>query len=142
MPMMATDALIDASFLVAMGYPRDKHHRQAQQFVAQTQTRLIIPDVVIPEAFYNLRRLGGIVAALRFGELLSLQSPMLEPLMGADFQRAIAVMQTYQDADLDMVDCCIVAIAERLKISAICTFDRRDFSLLLPRHVDYFDLLP
>jgi predicted nucleic acid-binding protein len=52
------------------------------------------------------------------------------------------VMRTYLDADLDLVDCCLTALAERMNIRHICTFDRRDFALIRPQHTDYFELLP
>ena len=38
-------------------------------------------------------------------------------------------MEKYADARFDFVDCCIMALAERLAITQICTFDRRDFSI-------------
>lgn len=143
-----TNALVDASYLVALGYPRDRHHEQAKQF-AQTRHfaqmpigELLIPDVVLVEAIYNLQRLGGTQAAVRFGELLVAQASELVPLSSDDLARAMAIMRRYRDADLDFVDCCLTALAERLEITRICTFDRRDFSMIRPRHVEYFELLP
>jgi hypothetical protein len=35
-----------------------------------------------------------------------------------------------------------VAVAERLRIAGIATIDRRHFSIVRPRHVDAFTLLP
>jgi uncharacterized protein len=136
------DILIDASYLVALGYPRDQNHRAAKQFAAQHETGLLIPEVVLVEAIYNLQRLGGTPAAARFANLLMSQLPQLVPLTLSDFERAIEVMQTYGNADLDFVDCCLTALAERLDITQICTFDRRDFSIIRPKHVGYFELLP
>lgn len=103
---------------------------------------MLLPDVVIPETMYNLRRLGGAQAALRFGNLLVAQLPPLVPLTMPDFIRALDVMRTYVDADLDIVDCCLTALAERMNITRLCTFDRRDFSIIRPNHADYFELLP
>jgi hypothetical protein len=137
-----TDVLADTSFLIALGYPRDRNHAAAKQFVAKGGIRLLLPDVVIPETMYNLRRLGGAQAALRFGNLLVAQLPPLVPLTMPDFIRALDVMRTYVDADLDIVDCCLTALAERMNITRLCTFDRRDFSIIRPNHADYFELLP
>jgi hypothetical protein len=36
----------------------------------------------------------------------------------------------------------VVAIAERLDVREIATIDRRPFSVVRPRHVDAFTLLP
>ncbi len=137
-----TDVLLDASFLVALGYPRDRNHAHATQFAAKRGTRLLLPEVVLPEMMYNLRRVGGTRAALQFGEVLAAQALPFVSLTMPDFARAMEVMRIYRDADLDLVDCCITALAERLNITRICTFDRRDFSMIRPKHTDYFELLP
>jgi uncharacterized protein len=52
------------------------------------------------------------------------------------------IMRQYQDAEFDFVDTSIMAIAERLNIKQICTFDHRDFSIFRPKHCDYLKLLP
>jgi hypothetical protein len=43
---------------------------------------------------------------------------------------------------IDFVDALIVAMAERLNITRLLTFDRRDFQLLRPKHCVSFELLP
>jgi predicted nucleic acid-binding protein len=136
------DLLVDASYLVALGYPRDNNHPKAKMFADDNGTGLLIPDVVLAEAIYNLQRLGGIAATVQFSNLLTAQLPQFVPLTVTDFARAIALMDKYRDAELDFVDCCLTALAERLGITGICTFDRRDFSMIRPKHTDYFELLP
>lgn len=59
-----------------------------------------------------------------------------------DYLRIAEIMLAYRDAALDFVDCAIMALAERLNITHICTYDRRDFALFRPRHCDYLTLLP
>lgn len=142
MPNGVTEILIDASYLVALGYPRDRNHAKARAFAAPHETGLLIPDVVLVEAIYNLQRLGGTAAAVRFSNLLAAQTPQFVPLTIIDFARAVALMDRYRDAELDFVDCCLTALAERLNITHICTFDRRDFAIIRPQHAEYFDLLP
>ena len=51
-------------------------------------------------------------------------------------------MAKYADARFDFVDCCIMALVERLDITQICTFDRRDFGIFRPAHCEYLELLP
>jgi hypothetical protein len=36
----------------------------------------------------------------------------------------------------------IVALAERLQVAHICTFDFRDFTMIRSAHINYFQLLP
>jgi hypothetical protein len=67
---------------------------------------------------------------------------LLEQVTLPDLARADAIMNTYPEARLDLVDCLVGAMAERLNITEICTFDRRDFGIMRPAHCDHFDLLP
>lgn len=134
--------LVDASYLVALGYPRDKNHHAAKQFATQHGMELQLPEVVLVEAIYNLQRLGGTLATVRFANLLADQFPQFITLTMPDFIRAVEVMQTYSDADLDFVDGCLTALAERLGITRICTFDRRDFTIIRSKYTGHFELLP
>ncbi len=59
-----------------------------------------------------------------------------------DVIRAAQIMERYADARFDFVDCCIMALAERLNITQVCTFDRRDFSIFRPTHCEHLELLP
>jgi len=43
--------------------------------------------------------------------------------------------------DIGFVDATVAAIAERLRLSAIATTDRRHLSQIQPSHRDYFELL-
>lgn len=136
------DVLADASYLVALGYPRDRYHASAKQYAATSRDSLLIPDVALVEAMYNLQRLGGTQAAIAFSRQFVTQPPQLVALTVADFARAIDIMKQYEDTELDFVDCCLTALGERLGISQICTFDHRDFSIIRPKHISHFELLP
>ena len=46
------------------------------------------------------------------------------------------------DAHLGFIDAAIVAIPERLGATRLLTLDRRDFSIIRPRHVAAFEILP
>jgi uncharacterized protein len=65
----------------------------------------------------------------------------LVDLTPADLIRMVDLVRTYADP-LGAVDASVVAIAERHRISEIATLDRRDFSIVRPRHVSAFTLLP
>lgn len=91
---------------------------------------------------YNLQRLGGTPAAVEYARLLLAESTPFLSLTTSDYTRAVEILTTYRDVSLDFVDCCLTALAERLDITRICTFDRRDFMIIRPAHTDYFELLP
>lgn len=59
-----------------------------------------------------------------------------------DYARAVEVLELYANANVGFVDASVFVVAERLKERKIASIDRRHFSVLRPRHVDYFTLLP
>ena len=59
-----------------------------------------------------------------------------------DLERVNQILEQYADSQLDFVDAVIVSIAERLRITCVLTLDHRHFSIMRPRHCDYFEILP
>jgi uncharacterized protein len=59
-----------------------------------------------------------------------------------DLRRCADILDEYAGSRVDFVDASVMAIAERLGARRIYTLDRRDFSLVQPRHVEAFELLP
>jgi len=66
----------------------------------------------------------------------------VEDLLAEDYSRVTDLMDRYADLDLGFVDAAVVAIAERLGEPKIATLDRRHFTVVRPRHVEAFELLP
>jgi len=134
--------LVDTSALFALGNADDRHNAEVSALVNNATEPLVVPITVLPEACYLYRtRLGyhaeiALITSLASGELL------LEQVALADVQRAVELMGDYADARLGFVDSSVVAIAERLNIRRIATLDRRDFSIVRPRHCPAFTLLP
>lgn len=137
-----SDVLVDANYLVALANLKDSYHEKAEQFANNNTNRLLVPTVALPEAFYILKRFGGTKLASVLGDTLVQQELVFVAYTYSDLRRSMEIMQRYADAELDFVDSAITAIAERMNIRHICTFDRRDFSIIRPKHVDYFTLLP
>lgn len=59
-----------------------------------------------------------------------------------DLLRTGQILRQYADSRVDFVDASIAAVAERLEIARVLTLDHRDFSIIRPRHIDYFELIP
>ena len=66
----------------------------------------------------------------------------LVDLTDQDYSRTAEILRKYHDTRIDFVDACIMALAERLNVENILTFDRRDFSLYRPAHCEQFRILP
>jgi predicted nucleic acid-binding protein len=78
----------------------------------------------------------------RFLHGLSGSDIRLLPLFDDDIERVTTLLDMYASSRLDFADAATVAIAERHGITKIATFDRRDFSIIQPRHTTFFELLP
>lgn len=134
--------LLDTSFLVALNNPKDRYHPRAFKFVEQTNDVLLVPEVVLTEAAFLLEQAGRLPAVTAFIDRLVESETPLQTLARNDLRRARQIMAAYPKARFDFVDCCIMALSERLNIRQICTFDRRDFSIFRPNHCEFLELLP
>jgi hypothetical protein len=135
-------ALVDTGFLLALFNARDRYQKQAVQLVKSESKSLIIPAPVFPELFYMMSERTGYRDAVRALDELAHSDYRIEPLLQADMRRMSVIMKQYEDARFDFVDVSIMALAERLNITRICTFDRRDFPIFRPAHCDALELLP
>ena len=134
--------IADSNFVYALFNSGDTRHSDAMSFVSQITEVMLVPDVVVPEVCYLIMRDLGHGDIREFLEYFAQLDAALEPIGMGDLGRARDILITYDDAALDIVDCCIMAIAERLDITRIATFDRRDFGMFKPNHCDYLELLP
>ncbi len=97
---------------------------------------------MVTEVAHLLATRLGTSAEVRFlGDLASgaLTPVAVEP---ADWLQIAELVARYADLPLGTVDASVVAIAERLGLGTIATFDRRHFGVVRPRHFDAFELVP
>jgi len=134
--------LIDSSFLLALYSADDRYHEQAVHFALSIPDQTIVPTIILTEVAYLLKRDAGHPGMTRFLRHFSQTKILLESVEMPDLYRAYEIASTYNSAEFDFVDCCIMALSERLKITQVCTYDRRDFSIFRPQHCDYLELLP
>jgi len=136
------DVLVDSSFLYALYAHETKGHIDAVKALASQEYTVIVPEVTLSEVTFLFRRSGGMPAVATFLERFVTSGISLETLLLEDVRRATEIMKSYPEAALDFVDCCLMALSERLNVTKICTFDRRDFSIFRPTHCEYLELLP
>lgn len=140
--MLRKQALIDSGFLFALYNRDDSHHADAVKVIQDNQDRFIVPYVVLTEVGYLFRRAGGSLALQNFLVAFAEWRIPFEVLTESDLLRMREILKKYADANFDFVDCCLMAMTERMNITRVCTFDRRDFSMFVPKHVPHLDLLP
>lgn len=135
--------LLDSGFLYAQLNGRDDHHAEVSTIAKIAEKEpIILPVPAITEVTYLLQRDVGIEAVATFLENLPETDLIMETPTVEDYKRAAEILRKYDDANIDFVDACIVAISERLNITKILTVDRRHFRMFKPKHCATFEILP
>lgn len=98
--------------------------------------------MVVAESGWLIERQLGAAAEAAFYRSVAAGELTVEDLADVDWPRIAELVETYADLGLGGTDASVVAIAERLNITTIATLDLRDFTVVRPRHVDAFTLLP
>jgi hypothetical protein len=132
--------LLDTGALYALADADDDWHIPVRDFLKAERQSLLVPVTVIPEVAYLMRKRLGTSVETRFAESLAAGELAVENLTPRDLVRCAELLHVYDF--LGFVDASIVAMAERLKLRALVTTDRRDFSRVRPTHVGAFQLLP
>jgi uncharacterized protein len=140
--MALSKILVDSSFLYALYARDDKDAEEASAVADLYSGQFVIPYVVLTEAAFLFNRTGGIPALVQFLDALVKADYEYEIISNDDLIRIREIMATYRDAKLDFVDCCVMALSERLNITQVCTLDHRDFSIFRPKYGDYLEILP
>jgi uncharacterized protein len=103
---------------------------------------LIVPTLVITEVVYLLGTRLGTEPEVRFLGDLADGAFAVEPVAAGDWLRIAELVARYRELPLGAVDAAVVTTAERLGLNEIMTVDRRHFSIVRPRHIEAFTLLP
>ena len=139
---MKEKSIFDTGFLLAVFNEEDNFHQQCRSVYDAESDYALLPDVVLPELAYLIKRELNLKALVTFLRLVSSGEFELVRTTEADFERAAEILEKYDDNNIDLVDACIAAIAERLEIEKILTVDRRHFGVFKPKHCEVFTLLP
>lgn len=97
---------------------------------------------MITEVTYLLGSRLGTEPEVRFLGDLAAGAFHVEPVAAGDWVRIAELVATYRQLPLGTADASVVAAAERLEIVEVATMDRRDFSVVRPRHAKQLTLMP
>jgi len=120
----------------------DAHHEACLELLETHRGPVIVPTLVVTEAAYLIASRLGWQAETRFLGDLASGEMRLEPVEPSDTMRMAELVARYHDLPLGTVDASVIACAERLGASEVATLDRRHFTVVRPRHLDAFTLLP
>jgi len=131
--------IVDSGVLIAAADADDAHHAACTWLLEERGNECLVPAPVVVEVCWMLGRHvsaeveGAFLGSLADGEVA------VEDLEHADYRRMAELVVAYADLPLGAVDAAVVAVAERLGAQ---TVDRRDFSVVRPRHVEHLVLVP
>jgi uncharacterized protein len=136
---MKTPVLTDTNAILALLDRQDPNHMAARAILP---IPMWLPSLILPEVDYLATTRLGAKAARAFQKGLVRGDFEIVHNTETDFARALEIQEQYSDLELGLVDSSIMAIAERLKMQRIFTFDRRHFLAVRPHGLGYFELLP
>lgn len=135
--------IVDTGVLVALLSVTDRHHSQCVRWYDQARDLLLVPTPVLAEAAYLVERDCGPQIEAEFVRSFGPVGPFrLAHVYAEDMPRIAELVEQYADLRLGTVDAAVVGVAERLEANQLATVDRRHFSVVRPRHVTAFTLLP
>lgn len=127
---MKPSVLTDSGFLYALFVRKDSDHERVRHIFQTTKASFIIPQVVLTEVAFLCNRVGGQSRVAEFLDFIYKAQLPLQDVSYSDLQRAAAILRHHGNSRIDFVDCCIVALSDRLAITQVATLDIRDFSIL------------
>jgi predicted nucleic acid-binding protein len=138
--------LVDTGPLVAALNRRDDQHARCRKFLDDHAGRLLVTPYVVAEVCWMAASRIGARAEANVIDSVAAEELRQVQIEGADLGRISALLYRYANLHggkgLSVADASVVAVAERLRIEKIATLDRLDFSVVRPRHVEHFTLLP
>jgi uncharacterized protein len=131
-PNSAADmSLCDTGVLLAAGNAKDHHHCVPR-----------VPSPVLGEIGHLLQSRVGPHAEVTFLNSFGGNGIHVAEVEEGDISRIAELVEQHVSLPFGIVDVAVIAIAERLNLTEVATADRRHFSIVRPRHVSAFRLLP
>jgi predicted nucleic acid-binding protein len=134
--------VLDTGPVLALLDAGDPDHGRCVRMVEQVGEDLVIPGPVLVELDYWILKLLGQDPWRIFVEDVEKGAYRLHHPDATDLVRIADLERRYASLDLGLVDAAVIVTCERLGEPKVATLDRRDFSVVRPRHVDHLTLLP
>ena len=127
---------------MAIANDRDKYHETCTTRLEDHPGPVLVPALVVLEVCQVLASRRGTRSESSFLNSVAAGELRLVDLTNADYGRCAELVTRYADLPLGTADASVIAVAERLNVAEIATLDRRHFSIVRPKHVPAFTLLP
>jgi len=113
--------LIDTGPIVALLNRRDKHHKRVLEFTQNYNGGFVTTWSVITEATHLLR--NSIQAQLNLLEWIRRGGIEIFNIEKNDIERMITLTKKYSDLPMDLADCSLIIVAEKMAINEIISID-------------------
>jgi len=113
--------LIDIGPIVALLSRKDKHHKRVLEFTQNYTGRFVTTWSVITEATHLLR--NSIQAQLNLLEWIRRGGIEIFQIEKNDVERMITLTKKYSDLPMDLADCSLIIVAEKMAINEIISID-------------------
>jgi predicted nucleic acid-binding protein len=123
----------DTGALLALIDADDRHHPAVRALFEKSRGTWMLPWAVLPEIDYLLLSQVGVRAERAFLADLAEQRFSVDWGAPKDLDRARELNEQYRALKLGLVDAVVIAVAERLRATAIVTFDLRHLGAILIR---------
>lgn len=119
--------LIDTSALHALNYVRDNNHAKAVTYFKSLTGRAkpILTEWIFVETMNLTKARLGPAHAIAFGRQLKASQLFFHVVLNdSDKQMTWEIFEKYNDKEWSYVDCSLLAVARRLTLRRVFTFDR------------------
>lgn len=117
----------DTGAILALVDADDRHHEALRRLFEKGDAPWVLPWAILPEVDYLLAAHVGTPAEEAFLADLASGVFLVEWGSEADLLAAGEIRRRHRSLRLGLVDSVVIAVAERLKASAIATLDLRHF---------------
>jgi uncharacterized protein len=124
----------DTGAIVALIDRSDRHHEALTGIYEEHPSQWVLPWAILPEVDYLVGKYMGRRAEEAF--LADLAGGVFQIEWGRedDLVRAHALIRQHRALELGLTDASVIAVAERLRASAIATLDLRHFGAVSIKH--------
>lgn len=134
--------LLDGSIILAAADRADLNHDAAVAWFARADEPLLLGALTLGELDVLLQRELGVEATHAVLQTIADGAIRVVAPTPVDLARAGTLLTEAAEHVPRLADALLVAMAERLGIRRVATFDRRPIAILRPRHVRALDLEP
>ena len=138
--------LVDTGPLVAALNRRDPQHQACRKLLDSRAGELQVTPYVVAEVCWMVSSRIGAVAEANVIDAVAAGELRQVVLADEELHRVAELLHQYADLHggqgLSVADASVVAVAEQRGIEEIATLDVTDFTVVRPRHVPHFVLVP